>query len=173
VSSADQHVAPAAGSDPTIAVVADLVGDKWSMLVVRDVFRGVRRFDDLCADLGVARAVLATRLRKLVDAGVLTKVPYHDRPVRHEYRLTPMGLELSPMLVALLRWGDRWLGEGEATAVLVHAPCGTELHQAFWCPACKCTFGPTAIRSARPARVAAAHRERTGSVAELLADPPS
>ena len=117
------------------------------MLVVRDVFRGVRRFDDLCADLGVARAVLAGRLKKLVESGVLTKVPYQERPVRHEYRLTPMGLELSPMLVALLRWGDRWIGEGEQTATLVHSPCGTELHQAFWCPTCRRTFGPAAIRS--------------------------
>jgi len=139
---------PADHSDSTIAAVAELVGDKWSMLVVRDVFRGVRRFDDLCEDLGMSRAVLTGRLRTLVDAGVLMKVPYQERPVRHEYRLTQMGLELSPMLVALLRWGDRWLGEGEATAVLVHAPCGTELHQAFWCPTCRCTFGPTAIRSA-------------------------
>ena len=135
-------------TDATITAVAALVGDKWSMLVVRDVFRGVRRFDDLCADLGVARAVLTARLKKLVAAGILTKVPYQERPVRHEYRLTPMGLELSPMLVALLRWGDRWIGDGEATATLVHAPCGTELHQAFWCPTCHCTFGPTAIRSA-------------------------
>jgi DNA-binding HxlR family transcriptional regulator len=61
--------------DETIATVADLVGDKWSMLVVRDVFRGVRRFDDLCADLGMSRAVLTGRLKKLVAAGVLTKVP--------------------------------------------------------------------------------------------------
>ena len=133
---------------PTITAVADLVGDKWSMLVVRDVFRGVRRFDDLCADLGVARAVLAGRLKRLVESGVLTKVPYQERPVRYEYRLTPMGVELSPMLVALLRWGDRWLGDGEATAVLVHAPCGTDLQQAFWCATCKRTFGPGAIRSA-------------------------
>jgi DNA-binding HxlR family transcriptional regulator len=131
----------------TIAAVADLIGDKWSMLVVRDVFRGVRRFDELCDDLGMSRAVLTVRLKKLVDAGVLIKVPYQERPLRHEYRLTPMGVELSPMLVALLRWGDRWLGDGETTAVLVHGPCGTELHQAFWCPTCKCTFGPAAIRS--------------------------
>ena len=139
---------PPAPQDATIAAVADLVGDKWSMLVVRDVFRGVRRFDDLCADLGMSRAVLTGRLKKLVAAGVLTKVPYQERPVRHEYRLTPMGIELSPMLVALLRWGDRWLGDGTTTAVLVHAPCGTELHQAFWCPTCRTTFGPTAIRAA-------------------------
>lgn len=139
---------PQETSDSTIAAVAELVGDKWSMLVVRDVFRGVRRFDDLCDDLGMSRAVLTNRLRRLVDAGVLTKVPYQKRPLRHEYRLTEMGRELSPMLVALLRWGDRWFGGGQPTAVLVHAPCGTELHQAFWCPSCKCTFGPSAIRAA-------------------------
>ena len=131
----------------TIAAVADLIGDKWSMLLVRDVFRGVRRFDEFCDDLGMSRAVLTGRLKKLVDAGVLEKVPYEEHPLRHEYRLTQMGTELSPMLVALLRWGDRWLGDGEVTAVLVHAPCNTELHQAFWCPTCKCTFGPSAIRS--------------------------
>ena len=131
----------------TIAAVADLIGDKWSMLLVRDVFRGVRRFDELCDDLGMSRAVLTGRLKKLVDAGVLEKVPYEERPLRHDYRLTQMGTELSPMLVALLRWGDRWLGGGEPTAVLVHAPCDTELEQAFWCRTCKTTFGPAAIKS--------------------------
>jgi DNA-binding HxlR family transcriptional regulator len=134
-------------NDATIAAVATLVGDKWSMLVLRDVFRGVRRFDELCDDLGMSRAVLTERLKRLVDAGVLTRVPYHERPVRYEYRLTRMGVELSPMLVALLRWGDQWFGGGQATVTLVHGPCGTELHQAFWCPKCRCTFGPTAIRA--------------------------
>ena len=141
--------APPATAEPgaTITEVAKLVGDKWAMLVVRDVFRGVRRFDDLCEDLGVGRAVLADRLKRLVEAGVLAKAPYGERPVRYEYRLTEMGVELSPMLVALLRWGDRWLGGGEQTAVLVHAPCDTELEQAFWCRTCKTTFGPAAIKS--------------------------
>ncbi len=132
----------------TIETVARLIGDKWSMLVVRDVFRGVRRFDDLQADLGVSRAVLTDRLKRLVAAGVLTKVPYLEHPPRHEYHLTPMGTELSPMLVALLRWGDRWFGDGDPTAVLVHAPCGTEFEQGFWCRRCKTTFGPSAIRAA-------------------------
>lgn len=131
--------------EATISAVAKLVGDRWSVLVVRDVFRGVRRFEELHDDLGVSRAVLSERLRRLIDAGVLTKVPYQDRPVRQEYRLTEMGLELSPVLVALLHWGDRWLGDGEPTAVLVHRPCGTEFEQAFWCPTCKTTFGPNAI----------------------------
>lgn len=137
----------AAPNDPTITAVATLVGDKWSMLVLRDVFRGVRRFDSLCADLGMSRAVLSERLKRLVDAGVLTRVQYQERPDRYEYRLTPMGTELSPMLVALLRWGDRWFGDGHQTARLVHKPCGSEFHQAFWCPTCRCTFGPDAIGS--------------------------
>jgi len=134
------------GVTATIQSVASLVGDKWAMLVVRDVFRGVRRFDDLQADLGVSRAVLTERLKRLTAAGVLVKAPYRERPVRYEYRLTEMGLELSPVLVALLRWGDQWLGDGDPTAVLVHAPCGSAFEQAFWCNSCKTTFGPAHIR---------------------------
>jgi DNA-binding HxlR family transcriptional regulator len=139
-----------ASNDDTITAVAALVGDRWSVLVVRDVFRGLRRFEELRDDLGVSRAVLSARLRKLTAAGVLAKVQYQDRPVRHEYRLTPMGVELSPVLVALLHWGDRWLGSGDPTAVLVHAPCGTEFEQAFWCPTCRTTFGPAAVRARPP-----------------------
>lgn len=134
----------------TLDTVARLIGDRWAMLVIRDVFRGVRRFDELREDLGVSRAVLSDRLKRLVAAGVLERTPYQDHPPRFEYTLSPMGLELSPMLVALLRWGDRWLGDGDPTAVLVHAPCGTELEQAFWCRSCRTTFGPTAVRAALP-----------------------
>jgi DNA-binding HxlR family transcriptional regulator len=131
----------------SIARTLEVIGDRWTMLILRDVFRGLRRFDELRLDLGVARPVLSDRLRKLVDAGVLEKVPYQDRPPRHEYRLTPMGVELSPALVALMRWGDRWLARDQSTTVLYHGPCGTELQQAFWCPTCATTFGPLAIRS--------------------------
>lgn len=138
---------PTTTGNDTITTVAKLVGDRWSVLVVRNVFRGVRRFEELHADLGVSRAVLSERLRRLTAAGVLAKVQYQERPVRYEYRLTKMGLELSPVLVALLHWGDRWFGQGDRTAVLVHAPCGTEFEQAFWCPTCQTTFGPAAIRS--------------------------
>lgn len=127
-----------------------LVGDRWSVLVLRAVFRGIHRFDDLARDLGIARPVLSDRLRKFVGSGVLEKVPYQDKPVRYEYRLTPMGVELSPALVALVRWGDRWMSGAEPNTVLVHGPCGTELEQAFWCRTCKTTFGPLAIRSALP-----------------------
>jgi DNA-binding HxlR family transcriptional regulator len=130
-----------------IARTLEIIGDRWTMLILRDVFRGLRRFDELRVDLGVARPVLSDRLRKLVDTGVLEKVPYSQRPPRYEYRLSPMGVELSPALVALMRWGDRWLADEAPTTVLVHGPCGTELEQAFWCRTCATTFGPLAIRS--------------------------
>jgi DNA-binding HxlR family transcriptional regulator len=135
-----------AGFD-SIAQTLEIIGDRWTMLVLRDVFRGRRRFDEFRLDLGIARPVLSDRLRKLVDAGVLEKVLYRDHPPRYEYRLTPMGVELSPALVALMRWGDRWLAEDQPPVVLYHAACGTELEQAFWCRTCATTFGPLAIRS--------------------------
>ena len=124
-----------------------VIGDRWTILIMRDVFRGIRRFDEFRSDLSIARPVLADRLRKLVDAGVLSRRQYQDHPPRFEYRLTPMGLELSPALVALMRWGDRWLNDGEAPTVLVHEPCGSELEQGFWCRSCQSTFTPTAIAS--------------------------
>ena len=132
---------------PGIAAVASIVGDRWSMLIVRNVFRGIRRFDALHDDLGVSRPVLAGRLKRLVEAGILERTRYQDHPPRHDYVLTPAGLELSPALVALIRWGDRWFGGDERTAVLVHADCGEEFEQGFWCRTCATTFGPSEIRS--------------------------
>jgi DNA-binding HxlR family transcriptional regulator len=154
VSPIDEHDAPPAeaavpGPDAGIEAVVALVGDRWSILLVRALFRGIRRFDDLQSDLGISRPVLAERLKRLQAAGVVERSPYQDRPVRYEYRLTPMGIELSPMLVALVLWGTRWFGDADHT-VLVHRPCGTELEQAFWCRTCRTTFGPLALGS-RPA----------------------
>jgi DNA-binding HxlR family transcriptional regulator len=134
-------------SDAGIEAVASVVGDRWSMLVVRNVFRGIRRFDALCDELQISRPVLANRLQKLVDVGVLERVPYQTNPPRCDYRLTPAGIDLSPALVALLRWGDDWFGDGARSAVLVHAGCGSEFEQAFWCSTCRRTFGPGEIRS--------------------------
>jgi len=130
-----------------IEAVAAVVGDRWSMLIVRNIFRGIRRFDALQADLGVSRPILAARLERLVDSGILERVAYQDRPPRYDYVLTPAGLELSPALVALIRWGDRWFGDGGRTVVLVHSECGQEFEQGFWCTTCSTTFGPSDIRS--------------------------
>ncbi len=134
--------------ESSIARTLAIVGDRWSFLILRSVFRGIHRFDDFQDDLGIGRGVLADRLRKLVEAGVLTKVQYSERPARFEYRLTPMGTELSPALVALLFWGDKYLADPDGPpTVLVHKPCGTEFRQGFWCAACAKAFGPAEIGS--------------------------
>ncbi|MEU9029221.1 winged helix-turn-helix transcriptional regulator [Streptomyces sp. NPDC048383] len=124
-------------ADCSIAQALDVVGDWWTLLIVRDTARGLHRFDELQRELGMSRKVLTERLKMLVEAGVLTREPYQERPVRHEYRLTPRGRGLLPVLVALQDWGDTWvLGEGEMTAtagesskeaVRVHALRGTRL----------------------------------------------
>lgn len=139
----------AAVGDPvcSIARTLEVIGDRWTMLILRDSFRGVRRFDDFQRDLGIARNLLADRLAKLVEHGILTKAPYHERPVRFEYRLTPRGIDLSPALVALMRWGDKWLAEGEPPVSLLHDRCGEPLDQAFVCWACDETVTPLHIRS--------------------------
>ena len=123
-----------------------VIGDRWSILIVRAGLRGIRRFDDLCEDLGIARPILTERLRRLVEHGVMTKVLYQEHPARYEYRLTEAGVALSPVLVALVRWSEDHVPGTEPVIALVHAPCGTELEQAFWCRTCATTFGPTAIR---------------------------
>lgn len=141
----------------SIARSLEIIGDRWTILILRDAFRGIRRFDDFRRDLEIARPVLSDRLRKLVEAGVLTKVPYQEHPVRHEYRLTRMGIELSPALVALMRWGDDWLSGGQPPTVLVHDECGSPLEQGFWCNTCRQTFTPTDIAS-RPGPGRADHQ---------------
>lgn len=111
-----------ADADCSIAQALDVVGDWWTLLIVRDTARGVHRFDALQRELGVSRKVLTERLRLLVDVGVLAREPYQDRPVRHEYRLTPRGRALLPVLIALQDWGDTWvLGEGETMATTTEA----------------------------------------------------
>jgi DNA-binding HxlR family transcriptional regulator len=105
----DAGAAPAAELDCSIARALGVIGDRWTILIMRDAFRGIRRFDDFRRDLDIARPVLADRLKKLVDAGIMVRRRYQTSPERFEYRLTPMGMELSPALVARMRWGDRWL----------------------------------------------------------------
>src|SRR5689334_23133173 len=97
----------------SIAATLGLIGEKWSLLVLRDVFNGVRRFDELYQRLGAPRQVLSSRLNRLVEEGLLRRVPYREpgRRQREEYRLTEKGLDLYPVLVALLKWGDTWAGD--------------------------------------------------------------
>lgn len=121
----------------SIARTLELVGEKWSLVVLRDVFSGVRRFDDLHRRLGAPRQVLSARLASLVDAGVLRREPYREpgQRTRYEYRLTPMGFDLYPVLVALLRWGDRHLDQptGGPTLELTHRGCGEPVDPVLRC----------------------------------------
>ena len=132
----------------SIAGSLDLIGDRWTILILREAFRGIRRFDGFQRDLGMARNILSDRLARLVENEILYKVPYQQHPPRFEYRLTPKGVDLSPSLVALMRWGDRWLaGQEGPPVVLVHAPCATPVEQQFFCRECDCTVTPTQLRS--------------------------
>jgi DNA-binding HxlR family transcriptional regulator len=142
--------------DCSIARTLEVIGERWSLLILRDAFRGVRRFDDIQRDLGIARNLLTDRLHKLVDHGILERTQYQERPPRYEYRLTPKGRDLSPALVALMRWGDKHLApDGDPPIELVHGACGEPLDQQFVCWGCDTTVPPTAIRS-RPGPRAAA-----------------
>jgi len=134
-------------SSCSIAATLDVVGDRWTVLILRDVFRGVRRFAQLQADLGIARNLLADRLSRLVDHGVLERVPYQTRPLRCEYRLTAKGADLSTALIALMGWGDRWYAHDGVPTILVHETCGTPLEQVVRCPHCDETVNPGRIRS--------------------------
>jgi DNA-binding HxlR family transcriptional regulator len=98
----------------SIARTLDVVGERWTLLILRDAFNGVRRFEDFAASLPVARNVLADRLATLVEHGILRREQYEERPPRFQYRLTPKGFELYPVLMALLQWGDKHLAGEQA-----------------------------------------------------------
>lgn len=131
----------------SIAATLEVIGDRWTVLILRDVFRGVHRFSDIQESLGIARNLLSHRLTRLVDAGVLEKIRYQEHPPRYDYRLSDKGRDLSPSLIALMGWGDRWMTGGRPSTVLVHDRCGTPLAQRVECPSCAEDITPTHIRS--------------------------
>ena len=110
-----------AGMNCSVAGALEIVGEWWTFLVLRDAFLGVRRFEDFQRRLGIARNVLTARLQTLVSHGILERRLYQVRPERFEYRLTDKGLELHPILVSLMQWGDKWGGVAAAPPMeLVH-----------------------------------------------------
>lgn len=123
--------------DCSVARALELLGERWTMLIVRDAFYGVRRYSDFLAHLRAPRAVLSARLARLVQAGVLAKVRYQDNPVRDEYRLTDKGIELWPVLHSLSRWGERHHpGAQGPRRVFVHSPCQAPLDPNGGCAHC-------------------------------------
>nr|WP_246400612.1 helix-turn-helix domain-containing protein [Jiangella mangrovi] len=121
----------------SIARTLDIAGEPWSPLIIRDVWVGIRRFDELQRDLGISRKVLTERLSWLVRNGVLERRPYSDRPARYEYVLTQKGLELTEVLMVISAWGDRWTaGEAGPPTLLRHRSCGKHVHAEVRCSHC-------------------------------------
>ncbi|MGW0505878.1 winged helix-turn-helix transcriptional regulator [Micromonospora sp. NPDC003241] len=120
----------------TVARAMEILGEKWTLVVLREVFSGVRRFDDMRVRTGVPRQVLTNRLATLVAQGVLRREPYREpgSRLRHEYRLTAKGMDLWPVLVAVLAWGDRYLADPEGPPLRVgHRDCGADIRAELRC----------------------------------------
>lgn len=120
----------------SIARTQMVLGDWWSAMVVREAFFGVHRFDEFLGNLDVSTNILASRLGRLVEHGVLARTPYQSRPVRHEYRLTEKGFDLYPVPLAIIAWGDRWKSPRGPLIPLTHVPCGKRLKQVLSCGTC-------------------------------------
>ncbi|WP_084965430.1 winged helix-turn-helix transcriptional regulator [Thermoactinospora rubra] len=118
----------------SIAEALTVIGEKYSLLVLREVFLGVRRFEAMARNIGAPRDILAARLKRLVEAGILEKVPYSERPPRYEYRPTKAGLDLQPVLHMLRQWGDRHLVD--RPAMVVEHRCGAVLEAVVTCAHC-------------------------------------
>ena len=121
----------------SVARTVAVIGDRWTLLVLRDCFLRVRRFEDYQARLGVTRHVLADRLKKLVRYGVLRRVPYQERPRRYEYLLTQKGLDLYPVMMSIVHWGDvHMIDERGRPLLYQHKDCGKAFDPVMTCSAC-------------------------------------
>ncbi len=136
----------------SVAGALSVIGDPWTLLILRDAFNGVRRFDDWQARLGVARNVLAARLKALVGHGVMETRLYSERPPRREYVLTPKGRDLLPVLLTLKAWGDQHVYGSVGTPVSFTHSCGAELAPELVCHACGETVKGSDLRPSRVER---------------------
>jgi DNA-binding HxlR family transcriptional regulator len=126
------------GSMPcSVARTLGIVGDRWTLMILRDAFMRTRRFENFQAHLGTTRHVLTDRLQKLVEHGIFERVRYQERPERFEYRLTEKGRDLYPVIASLLSWGDRWMANDQGPPLeLVHRGCGRQMVPVLSCPEC-------------------------------------
>jgi DNA-binding HxlR family transcriptional regulator len=132
----------------TIGRAMGVLGERWTLVVLREVFSGVRRFEEMRVRTGIPRQVLTNRLAKLVGHGVLRRVPYQEpgARVREEYRLTPKGFDLYPVLVALREWGDRYLADPEGPPLMTaHRDCGAQVHTVLRCESGHELAGPREV----------------------------
>lgn len=133
--------------DCSVAQCLEVVGEWWSLLIVRDALLGVRRFDEFQARLGISRNVLTQRLTRLVEHGVLQRVPYQDHPPRDEYRLTDKGRDLWSVINAMRQWGDAWAAPDGPPMELVHEGCGHVSQAVPTCSECGGTLDARSVRA--------------------------
>ena len=125
----------------SIGRAMEILGERWTFLILRESFYGVRRFSDMQRNLGIARNILSNRLQTLVGAGILERRRYQEEPERFEYKLTEKGLALYPAVVAIMRWGDEHLCQGDAPVVLRHT-CGGVADPVMVCSSCREELDP-------------------------------
>jgi DNA-binding HxlR family transcriptional regulator len=133
----------------SVAQCLEVVGEWWSMLVVRDAFLGVTRFDEFQRRLGISRNILDQRLSRLVGTGVLAKIPYSEHPPRFDYRLTDKGRDLWPILSTMRQWGDQYAAPDGPPLLVTHKACGQVADAVLTCSACGVPIGPRDVRAAR------------------------
>ena len=114
----------------------DILGERWTFLILRESFYGVRRFSDMQRNLGIARNILSTRLQSLVRAGILERRLYQEEPERFEYRLTQSGRDLYPAVIAIMKWGDEYLAEEAGPPVVLRHSCGELIDPVLVCNHC-------------------------------------
>lgn len=136
-----------AGMHCSVAQCLEVVGEWWSMLILRDVFLGVTRFDDIQERLGISRNILNQRLSRLVEMGVLAKVPYSEHPPRYDYRLTDKGRDLWPVLTTMRQWGDRYAAPDGPPLQVVHKSCEAVADAVLVCSSCGEPIGPRDVRA--------------------------
>ena len=125
------------GLDDSVAKALEVIGERWSLLIVRTVMHGNRRFGEMQESLGIARNVLSARLQRLVGEDILERRAYQESPPRYEYFLTQKGLDLWPALIALLHWGDRYSpNPGGPLRLIVHKRCGGNVSERGICESC-------------------------------------
>jgi DNA-binding HxlR family transcriptional regulator len=131
----------------SVAQCLEVVGEWWSLLILRDVFLGSTRFDQLEQRLGISRNILTQRLARLVQAGVLAKVPYSDHPPRYDYRLTDKGRDLWPVITTLRQWGDKYAAPDGAPLQVIHKGCGQISDAVLSCASCGEPIGARDVRA--------------------------
>jgi DNA-binding HxlR family transcriptional regulator len=137
------------GMDCSVAQCLEVIGEWWSMLIVRDTFLGITRFDDFQRRLRISRNILNDRLNTLVEAGVLTRVPYSEHPPRHDYRLTDKGRDLWPVLTAMRQWGDRYAAPDGPPLRVTHKACGAVTEAVLVCSSCGVSLQPSDVEVAQ------------------------